>query len=87
LTAGAAISFTLLKSQTFPAVSESAGVRRLWHEIEPQLADTCMGDVRRHVAYGLSYYSHGRLPDCSAQPRPWRVESDPPALVRAGPKR
>jgi 4-amino-4-deoxy-L-arabinose transferase len=87
LAACAAASFVLLKTQTFPAVSERAGVRPLWLEIEPQLGETCVGDVRRHVAYGLSYYSHGRLPDCSSQPRPVRVESDPPILLRAGSKR
>ncbi len=87
LAACAAVSFVMLKQRTFPAISQSAGVRPLWLQIEPQLADTCVGDVRRHVAYGLSYYSHGRLPDCSSQPRPLRVESDPPALVPAGSKR
>lgn len=83
----AAVSFVFLKSQAFPAVSERAGVRPLWLQIEPQLAETCLGDVRRHVAYGLNYYSHGRLPDCAAQPRPFRVESDPPALLSPGAKR
>jgi hypothetical protein len=77
----------LLKSQAFPAVSERAGVRPLWLQIKPQLAETCLGDVRRHVAYGLNYYSHGRLPECSSQPRPFRVESDPPALLGPGAKR
>jgi 4-amino-4-deoxy-L-arabinose transferase len=87
LAACAVVSFVLLKTQTFPAVSERAGVRPLWLAIEPQLDQTCVGDVRRHVAYGLSYYSHGRLPDCASQPRPLRVESDPPALLPAAPKR
>jgi 4-amino-4-deoxy-L-arabinose transferase-like glycosyltransferase len=87
LAACAAISFVFLKLQTFPAVSERAGVRPLWSQIEPQLAETCLGDVRRHVAYGLNYYSHGRLPDCSSQPRPLRVESDPPTLLRTGAER
>jgi 4-amino-4-deoxy-L-arabinose transferase-like glycosyltransferase len=87
LAACAAVCFVLLKSQTFPAVSERAGVRPLWLQIEPQVAETCLGDVRRHVAYGLNYYSHGRLPDCASQPRPLRVESDPPTLVRSGAKR
>lgn len=83
LAVSAALSFIYLKRQTFPAISERAGTRSLWLQIEPQLAETCLGDVRRHVAYGLRYYSHGRLPDCSSAPRLFRVESDPPVL--AGP--
>jgi 4-amino-4-deoxy-L-arabinose transferase-like glycosyltransferase len=83
LAACAALSFILLKWQTFPAISERAGARPLWRQIEPQLDKTCLGDVRRHVADGLRYYSHRRLPDCSSEPRPYRVESDPPVV--AGP--
>jgi len=81
LAAGAALSFICLKWQTFPAISERAGTRSLWLQIEPRASETCLGDVRRHVAHGLRYYSRGRLPDCSSEPRPFRVESDPPVLL------
>jgi hypothetical protein len=84
LAACAALNFIYLKTLTFPAISERAGTRTLWLRVEPRLAETCIGDVRRHVAYGLRYYSNGRLPDCASQSRPWRVESDPPVL--AGPQ-
>jgi 4-amino-4-deoxy-L-arabinose transferase-like glycosyltransferase len=87
LAASAALNFIVLKTQTLPAISERAGTRLLWFEIEPRLADTCIGDVRRHVVYGLRYYSRGRLPDCSVEPRPWRVESDPPVLTEPQVKR
>ena len=79
----AAASFIYLKINAFPAIDREAGTRTLWHQVEPYLEETCIGEVRRHVIYGLRYYSSGRLPDCSTQPRPYRVESDP--AVFAGP--
>jgi 4-amino-4-deoxy-L-arabinose transferase-like glycosyltransferase len=81
LAACAALSFIYLKWQTFPAISERAGTRPLWQQIEPQLGQTCLGDVRRHVADGLHYYSNRRLPDCASEPRPYRVESEPAAIT------
>jgi 4-amino-4-deoxy-L-arabinose transferase-like glycosyltransferase len=83
----AALSFILLKWQTFPAISGRAGTRVVWRQIEPQLDQTCLGEVRRHVADGLRYYSRRRLPDCTSQQRPYRVESDPPVLVGPQAKR
>jgi hypothetical protein len=76
--------FVYLKHTTFQAIDREAGTRTLWREIEPRAAETCVGDVRRHVRYGLEYYSGRSLPDCSVVRRPYRVESDPPRVVRAG---
>jgi hypothetical protein len=87
LAACAALSFILLKRQTFPAISQRAGARELWRQIDPRVDKTCLGDVRRHVADGLRYYSHNRLPQCSSEQRPYRVESDPPVLVGPQAKR
>jgi 4-amino-4-deoxy-L-arabinose transferase-like glycosyltransferase len=87
LAACAALSFILLKWQTFPAISQRAGARELWRQIEPQIDKTCLGEVRRHVADGLRYYGHNSLPECSSQQRPYRVESDPPVLVGPQAKR
>ncbi len=81
LLAFSAISLAQLKIRAFPLIDRQAGARPLWLQIEPQLNQTCLGDVRRHVAYGLRYYSHNRLPDCSHHPRPFRVESDPAVLT------
>lgn len=72
-----------LKLTTFPAIDREAGTRALWRQIEPHLDETCIGQVRRHVVYGLGYYSHGRLPFCDSAPRPFRVHSDP--AVFSGP--
>jgi 4-amino-4-deoxy-L-arabinose transferase-like glycosyltransferase len=72
-----------LESATFPAIDRQAGTRQLWREIRPHLSSTCIGDVRRHVEYGLQYYSTGRLPLCENAPRPVRVESDPAVINRS----
>ena len=77
LAAAAAGGFYYLKIQAFPAIDRVAGTRTLWRQVEPHLGETCLGEIRRHALYGLRYYSSGRLPDCSTQPRPYRVESDP----------
>ncbi len=79
----AALSLVLLKVAAVPEIDCQAGTRALWSQIKPRHETTCLGDVRRHVVYGLRYYSEGRLPDCSAEPRPFRVESDPPRIVPA----
>jgi hypothetical protein len=71
----------LLKAAVFPALDEAAGARPLWLLIEPRREEICIGDVPRHVRYGLQYYSQGRLPDCSAMPQAFQVEFDPPRIV------
>ena len=83
LAAGTAGGLTHLKLKTFPAIDRQAGTRALWRQVEPYLEQTCIGEVRRHVVYGLAYYSHGRLPSCGSAPRPFRVDSDP--AVFSGP--
>ena len=84
LAAVAALGFLHLKIATFPAIDLHAGTRTLWRKVEPQLARACVGEVRRHVRYGLEYYSAGRLPDCDSEPRPVRIEDDPAALTESG---
>ena len=81
LAAFAAVSFVLLKSVAFPALNQTAGALPLWLRIEARQAEICIGDVRRHVRYGLRYYSQGRLPDCSSTPRAFQVKFDPPRIV------
>jgi len=77
----AAANLFLLKLTVFPDISRQAGTRELWQQVEPQQATACIGDVRRHVLYGLRYYGNDRLPDCSVGPRPVRIEGDPPHIV------
>ena len=83
LAAGTVGGLACLKLNTFAAIDREAGTRELWRQVETHLDETCIGQVRRHVAYGLAYYSHGRLPFCESSPRPFRVDSDP--AVFSGP--
>ncbi len=83
----ATLSLALLKFQAYPAVSQAAGVREFVAANQARLAEACVGDVRRHVAYGLSYYARGlSLPSCEVQPRKYRIEGDPPQLISMPPE-
>lgn len=78
VSAGAAVGYWNLKSLTFSDLDAVAGSRSVWQE-QSDLADsTCIGDVRRHVEYGLRYYSDDRLRPCTLDPRPYRLSGDPP---------
>lgn len=78
----AAIALVLLKLQVFPQASRIAGTREFAVESGGRLEQACLGDIRRHVAYGLRHHTAGRLRDCGSDPRPLRVEGDPPRLVQ-----
>ena len=83
LVASAAVAgIANLKRSVFPALDVAAGTRTFWRSVEKEADRLCVGDVRRHVQYGLDYYSHNSLPDCSDEPRPIRIEGDPPQAVR-----
>ena len=71
-----------LKQQVFPALDQVAGTRTLWRGLGAEPNTVCMGNVRRHVDYGLSFYSRGEVPPCASAPRPIRIEEDPPRVVR-----
>ena len=75
------VNLSWLQINSFSAIDREAGVRLLWRRIEPRLTETCIGGVRRHVAYGLDYYSSFRLPRCLESPRPYRIAGDPPRLI------
>ncbi len=77
----AVINLSYLQINTFPAIDREAGSRSLWRAIEPYQSETCIGDVRRHVVYGLDYYSAHQLPPCDETPRPYRVTGDPARLL------
>ena len=81
LAATAIVNLSYLQVSTFPAIDRESGVRPLWKSIEPYQAETCIGAVRRHVVYGLDYYSNHQLPRCNQVRRPFRVTGDPPQLV------
>ncbi len=82
----AALALTLLKLQTYPPASRLAGTREFYLEHQSRMEQACLGDVRRHVAYGFRHYGRDTIPDCAAQPRAFRIEGDPPQIVRHDPR-
>ena len=79
---GAVAGLTDLKTRVYPALDESAGARALWRQVQPTAADVCIGDVRRHVEYGLAFYGEGRVLPCAASPRAVRIQGDPPRVSK-----
>lgn len=77
----AALALLILKLQSYPSASRVAGTKEFYLGQRFQLEEACIGEVRRHVAYGLRHYSEGSIPDCDSVPRPRRVEGDPPRIV------
>ena len=82
ITAATVFGIADLKRQAYPDLDRVAGTRTLWQSLEDEDTAVCVGDVRRHVDYGLSFYSHAQLPPCTSAPRAIRVEGDPPRVVR-----
>ncbi len=74
LCAASAAGYVWIKDAAFDAIDRRAGARRLWVEAEPHRSEVCLGSLRRSLAYGLQYYAGGPLPECTAQPRRYRVE-------------
>ncbi len=83
----AALALVALKFQSYPGVSRAAGTREFFLENRSALEEACIGEVRRHVAYGLAHYGEGSIPDCDGEPRPQRIEGDPPRIVSDRPGR
>ena len=74
----AAASYALMKARTFPAIDRRAGTRAQWEQAGSRRDSVCLGQVRRHVAYGLNYYAGRQLPDCDGQPGAYAIEDPPP---------
>ena len=80
--AASALALALLKMQVYPAASRLAGVREFYQENRSRVTESCMGDLRRHVVYGIRHYSRDTVPRCEAETRPIRLEGSPPRFVR-----
>jgi 4-amino-4-deoxy-L-arabinose transferase-like glycosyltransferase len=78
---GATVGYWNLKSLTFNDLDAAAGSRSVWREQADVVGSTCIGDVRRHVEYGLRYYSDDRLRPCTLDPQPFALKGDPPRRV------
>jgi 4-amino-4-deoxy-L-arabinose transferase-like glycosyltransferase len=84
VTAGAAVGYWNLKSLTFRDLDAVAGSRSVWREYSGMADSTCIGDVRRHVEYGLRYYSDNQLRPCALDPKPFMLIGDPPRREPTG---
>lgn len=79
-----ALGLTLLKFQAYPPASQTAGVREFLAANRSRLDQACIGEVRRHVDYGLRHYSRNAIPRCEDEPRRFRIKGDPPRIVPSG---
>lgn len=72
----AVVGYVGIKRDAFEAIDRMAGTRWLWREAQPHRDALCLGQVRRHVEYGMQYYAGAPLPRCESTPLPYRVEND-----------
>ncbi len=79
LVLAAVLGLSALKRSVFPQLDAVAGARGLLDQTP--LDSVCVGEVRRHVLYGVDFYSDRQIPACSQSPRPYRIEGDPPRIV------
>jgi len=61
------------KLTVYPLIDEHLGARKVWEEIRPKAAATCVEWVGRDWQYGLDYYAVPRLPSCDLEPRDWEL--------------
>ena len=88
IAAGATAGTVYLKRVAAPELDRTVSARVLWREISGRADRVCIGPIDRNWRYGLNYYSGTPLPECSVQPRPWRVRQSPgqpPNLAAATP--
>ncbi len=78
IASGAVGGYLNLKLLTFSKLDIVAGSRSFWQNYSDQAESTCIGDVRRHVEYGLRYYSGDRLRPCALAPKRYHLTGDPP---------
>ncbi len=77
----AAIGLLTLKRAVYPQLDRAAGTRDLFLPEQVPVEDLCLGDVRRHVVYGASFYGRDRVPSCEQGTRPYHIEGNPPTIV------
>jgi 4-amino-4-deoxy-L-arabinose transferase-like glycosyltransferase len=76
----ATLLLTLLKLETYPAISQIAGAREVYFEQQLEASQVCIGDVRRHTEYGLRFYSGDAIPLCEEQTAKFAITGDPPRI-------
>ncbi|MBN8729395.1 MAG: glycosyltransferase family 39 protein [Acidobacteria bacterium] len=61
------------KLTVYPVLDQHLGARKVWEEIRPKAAATCVEWIGRDWQYGLDYYAVPRLPSCTEEPREWEL--------------
>jgi 4-amino-4-deoxy-L-arabinose transferase-like glycosyltransferase len=85
IVAGMAAGAAWTASRTFPALDRSVSARAFWRENAARRDSLCVEKTHRSWRYNLNYYTVDPLPDCSAVPRPLRIEQAPRAGARITP--
>ena len=81
LVVAAAGGLILLKRTVYPELDRAAGAKGLIESANIPIESLCVGEVRRHIAYGIDFYGEGQVPSCRQSPRPRRLEGNPPKPV------
>lgn len=68
------VAVTFLKARMFPDLDRIVSARSIWLQIRETPEQYCIGDLNRSLRYGLNYYAHKPLPDCSEKPALKRLE-------------
>jgi len=64
----ATIAVAYLKWRMFPELDSVVSARALWLQIRDSRDEYCMGILDRDIRYGLNYYAHKPLKECSEWP-------------------
>ena len=82
LAAVSAVMLFQLKFEIYPAVSRAAGAAEFYSSRQREIENACIGNVRRHMEYGIRHYSNNRVPRCENEHRINRIEGSPPQIIR-----
>jgi len=72
----------LVQREVFPVLEQRVSARQVWNTFEAKRGQLCIAGIHRNFRYGLNYYAGEELPDCTATPKPWRIEQSPGAVPR-----
>jgi 4-amino-4-deoxy-L-arabinose transferase-like glycosyltransferase len=72
---GSVLTIGALKAIAAPPLDQSVSARALWQQIEGEVGDVCLGDLKRDWIYGLNYYAGRALPLCDDVDKPVQIVS------------
>jgi 4-amino-4-deoxy-L-arabinose transferase-like glycosyltransferase len=80
--AATAVAILCLKLTAEPRIEATATARTLSRAVALHPRAVCLDNLRRDWEYGLDYYAGTALPDCAAEPKPFRVTQKPGSAPR-----